>query len=85
MLYNLAERDGVQLPAELTPGQSVLTVPIEIAPATCASHVIAETKKPFTFPLWLSLDGAEPLYSEIPTSDAQRAPLYGVLVAVCDL
>jgi len=85
MLYDLVERDGIELPLELAPEQSVLTVPIEIAPATCATHVIAETKKPFTFPLWLSLDGAEPLYSEIPTTAAQRAPLSGVLVEVCDL
>lgn len=85
MLYDLVERDGIELPVVLAPDQSMLTVPIQIAPATCAPHVIAETKKPFTFPLWLSFDGAERQYSEIPTSAAQRELLPGVLVEVCDL
>lgn len=85
MLYDLEEREGVRLPVDMAPQQAVLTVPIDIAPATCETHVIAETKKPFTFPLWLSLAGAEPQYSEIPTSEAQRESFYGLLVEVCDL
>lgn len=75
-----------QLPATLAADESVLAVPIEVSPATCAAHVIAETKKPFVFPLWVSLNEQdEPVFSEIPLSTPQRDLLYSSLKLVCGL
>lgn len=85
VLYVVAPQHGTTLPVDLGAEESSLTVPIEVAPATCAAHVIAETKKPFVFPLWLSLGGTEPVFSEIPVSTTQRDLLYGSLSVVCDL
>ncbi len=85
MLYDVVPGEGAQLPLILAADQVRLAVPIEVSPATCAAHVIAETKKPFVFPLWVSLnEEEEPVFSEIPMSPPQQDLLYGSLLVVCN-
>jgi hypothetical protein len=38
----------------------------------CTPHALAEIKKPYVFPAWLSLDGGPPLYTELKITDAER-------------
>ncbi|MBA3524222.1 MAG: hypothetical protein H0T85_06665 [Geodermatophilaceae bacterium] len=85
VLYELAPRAGTTLPQALVPGETTLDIPLEVSPASCEAHIIAETKKPFVFPVFLALDGGEPVFSLIPVSDAQRELLYDSLIVTCGL
>lgn len=85
VLYDVVPQQGTALPVVLAATASSVAMPIQVSPATCAAHVIAETKKPFVYPLWLSLDGAEPVFSEIPVTTSQRDVLYRSLLVACEL
>ncbi|GAB3857783.1 hypothetical protein ACFPIJ_18490 [Dactylosporangium cerinum] len=58
--------------AVLNPGQQEITVPIVVDGERCTPHALAEIKKPYVFPAWLSLDGGPPLYTELKITDAER-------------
>jgi len=52
-------------PRTLDPGASSVSVPAIISVGRCDSHVFAESKKTFVFPLYLAVGDAEPAYVEI--------------------
>lgn len=85
VLYDVAPLGDTLLPTTLEADRTEVSLPVEVFPATCDAHVIAETKKPFVFPLWISVDAAEPVFTEIPVSAEQRDLLYASLILVCDL
>ncbi len=58
--------------AVLAPGQSEVAVPVVVDGERCTPHALAEIKKPYVFPAWLSLDGGPPLYTELQITDAER-------------
>ncbi|MGI8531885.1 MAG: hypothetical protein ACR2KN_02680 [Geodermatophilaceae bacterium] len=74
---------GTDLPVELAASDTDLAVPIRIRQATCDPHYLAEVKTPFQFPLWLSFDGGDKQYSEIPVTTQQKDFLQGYLGDVC--
>lgn len=76
---------GLAFPVELASADDVVSLPVELSPRTCEAHTIAETKQPFLFPLFISFDGAEASYSEIPVSQDQRDLLFGSVQEVCGL
>ncbi len=85
VLYDVVPQPGTSLPVTLADDQTAVALPLEVSPATCAAHVIAETKKPFVFPLWVTVGSAEPVFTEIPVSAAQRDLLYASLTVACGL
>ncbi|MCW2582629.1 MAG: hypothetical protein JWQ53_1419 [Klenkia sp.] len=68
------------LPATL--GDDELVLPLRITLATCESHVLAEAKKPFAFPLRVQVGETEAV-PDLPLSDAQRAQLQELVDRVC--
>ncbi|MEJ7704080.1 MAG: hypothetical protein WKF47_10575 [Geodermatophilaceae bacterium] len=84
-LYDAVLADGVSLPAGNGAEHRALSIPLSIRPATCATHVLAEIKQPYVFPVWIGLDGADPLRIEIPVTQQQRDVIFAMLIVVCDL
>jgi hypothetical protein len=74
---------GRHLPATLRPGDDRLRLPLTVTPASCDPHVLAETKKPFVFPLSVAVDGADPVPVDLPVDDAQKALLQHLVDRVC--
>jgi hypothetical protein len=58
--------------AVLQSGQNEVTIPVVVDGERCTPHALAEIKKPYVFPAWLSLDGGPPLYTELKITDAER-------------
>lgn len=73
----------VTLPARLEAGVASLDVPVDVRPATCAPHRIADAKQPFLFPLFLSLGGAPAREVDLPTTGSQQAALHDLTVTIC--
>jgi hypothetical protein len=71
------------LPATLRPGDDRLRLPLTVTPASCDPHVLAETKKPFVFPLRVSVAGAAPVPVDLPVDDAQEPMLQHLVDRVC--
>lgn len=59
----------------LAVGQGELRLPVRFAVATCDGHAIRESKKPYAFLLYLSVDGADPIATTLPVGDAERDAL----------
>lgn len=84
-LYDVLPVDGTTLPVGNGAERPALTVPLTIGPATCMTHVLAEIKQPYVYPVWIGLDGADPVRIEIPVTPAQRDVIAAMLVVACDL
>lgn len=80
----LQVRPRSDLPATLAAGEDRLEVPVSFRQATCDPHYIADTKQPVLFPLWLSFDGEEQVYTTIPVTAESSALLIGFLGDVCN-
>lgn len=74
---------GVDLPRTLPAGADELALPVAFGPATCDPHVLAETKKPFVFPLSVVVGDAGPVPVDLPLDDAQRGRLQALVDRVC--
>lgn len=85
VLYDVLPAQGTTLPVANGPEEPALTLPLTIGPATCMTHVLAEIKQPFVYPVWIGVDGAEPVRLEIPVAQPQRDLIYAMLVVACDL
>jgi hypothetical protein len=72
-----------QLPVELAAGEADLRVPVTFTPASCDPHVLAETKKPFVFPLDVSVGGTAEVPVDLPLDDAQKGQLAAMVERVC--
>jgi hypothetical protein len=84
LLAVLPQPRGEQTPKPygvLKPGVNELDIPVVVDGERCTPHVLAEIKKPYVFPAFVSLDGGEPLYTELKITDAERAAFKPVIDA----
>ena len=71
------------LPLELGPGEERATAEVAFTAASCEPHVLADTKQPFVFPLWVAVGDAEPVPVPLPVDTGQQALLQDLLARVC--
>jgi hypothetical protein len=74
---------GEELPVELTGDQDELSTPLVFTSATCDPHALAETKKPYVFPLEVTVGDGEPVVMDLPVDDDLRAGLERLVNRVC--
>ncbi|MET7398658.1 hypothetical protein ABZS66_34730 [Dactylosporangium sp. NPDC005572] len=65
----------------LKPGEDELRIPIVVDGERCTPHALAEIKKPYVFPAFVSLDGGAPLYTELKITDLEVAAFKAVIDA----
>jgi hypothetical protein len=82
VMYRLAYRTATPL-AEVTADAPVATLPFVASPLRCDLHAFAEVKKPFEFPVRVSLDGGKQLYTTVPVDDDDRKALDTMLRRNC--
>jgi hypothetical protein len=82
VMYRLAYRTANPL-AEVTAAAPVATLPFTASPLRCDLHAFAEVKKPFEFPVRVSLDGGRQLYTTVPVDDDDRKALDTMLRRNC--
>ncbi|BEL02274.1 hypothetical protein Q0Z83_004650 [Actinoplanes sichuanensis] len=82
VMYRLAYRTADPL-AEVTAAAPVATLPFTASPLRCDLHAFAEVKKPFEFPVRVSLDGGKQLYTTVPVDDDDRQALDTMLRRNC--
>jgi hypothetical protein len=71
------------LPLELAGDAEDASTPVAFTLASCDPHVLSETKKPYVFPLAVTLgDGAE-VALDLPLDDAVRGQLDALVQRVC--
>jgi hypothetical protein len=71
------------LPLALRPGEERATAGVSFTAASCEPHVLADTKQPFVFPLWIGVGDAEPVPVPLSVEPAQQALLWDLLGRVC--
>ena len=71
------------LPLELRAEEEVASAPVVFTPATCDPHVLAETKKPYVFPLFVAVGDADPVAVDLPLDQASRDRLAALVQRVC--
>lgn len=71
------------LPLELRPGEERATAGVSFTAASCEPHVLADTKQPFVFPLWIRVGDAEPVPVPLSVDPSQQALLWDLLGRVC--
>lgn len=79
VLYGLT----APLPMTLAPDADSIIVPVDIAAATCAAHAIADSKKPFVFPVFLAFGANDPVYARIPMPQSAQQHLIAFQTRVC--
>jgi hypothetical protein len=72
-----------ELPAELPADEDELATPLVFTSATCDPHALAETKKPYVFPLEVTVGDGEPVVLDLPVDDELRARLEALVDRVC--
>jgi hypothetical protein len=80
VVLNIAVED---LPLELGPGEERASAEVVFTSASCEPHVLADTKQPFVFPLWVAVGEAEPVPVPLPVDEAQKVVLQQLLERVC--
>lgn len=70
------------LPTTLEPTARTLDVPLTITMASCSGHVIGETKQPYLFPSFVTVDGRT-AEVDLPTTAAQQAQLQQLVRTGC--
>jgi hypothetical protein len=71
------------LPLDLGPGIRQVSTPVSFEPATCEPHVLAETKKPHTFPMTVVVGEEDPAVVDLPVSEALRNELVALVDRIC--
>lgn len=74
---------SAELPVELADGRRVVSTPVTFAPATCEPHVLAETKKPYVFPLAVVVGKQEAVVLYLPLDEVARGLLDALVQRVC--
>ena len=72
-----------ELPAEMATDDDELSTPVVFTSATCDPHALAETKKPYVFPLQVTVGAGEPVILDLPVDDELRSRLEGLVDRVC--
>jgi hypothetical protein len=81
----LLEADAPDLPAELAAEDDGLRVPVSFTPASCDPHVLAETKKPYVFPLVVTVGEADEVPVDLPLDQGAKDQLAALVDRVCEL
>ncbi|TFV92230.1 hypothetical protein E4P40_03230 [Blastococcus sp. CT_GayMR20] len=71
------------LPLELDGDAEAASVPVSFTPASCDPHVLAETKKPYVFPLALTVGDDDEVVVNLPIDETLRARLTALVQRVC--
>jgi hypothetical protein len=79
----LIEAVAENLPLELEAGRRSVATAVSFTPATCDPHVLAETKKPYVFPLTVQVGDGEPVPMDLPLDQAALDHLAGLVQRVC--
>jgi hypothetical protein len=82
VMYRLTYRQATPL-AEVTAAAPAAALPFVASPLRCDLHAFAEVKKPFEFPVRVSLDGGSRLYTTVPVDDDDRTALDTMLRRNC--
>ncbi|GIE36507.1 hypothetical protein Ait01nite_095520 [Actinoplanes italicus] len=82
VMYRLAYQRATPL-AEVTAAAPVATLPFVASPLRCDLHAFAEVKKPFEFPVRVSLDGGKQLYTTVPVDEDDKKALDTMLRRNC--
>jgi hypothetical protein len=72
-----------ELPVTLAPGDQQLRLPVTFDAERCDPHALGETKKPFVFPLTVSVGDGSAVAVDLPIDEADRAQLSDLLDRVC--
>lgn len=71
------------LPRTLQSDDDSLVIPLTITTASCEAHVIADSKKPFVFPIYLAFGDEKPVYARIPVPTDIQKQLVAYQGAAC--
>ena len=71
------------LPRTLQSDSDSLAVPLTITTASCEAHAIADSKKPFVFPIYLAFGDEKPVYARIPVPNETQKQLVAYQGAAC--
>jgi hypothetical protein len=71
------------LPVQMAGEEDELSTPVVFTSASCDPHVLAETKKPYVFPLEVLVGDGEPVVLNLPVDDELRARLAALVDRVC--
>lgn len=74
VIFGMEPMRSEELPLTLAAGADGASINVVFEASRCDDHAFAESKKTFVFPVWLSVDGAEPVYYELrPEPDLKQA------------
>ena len=71
------------LPLELARDRDAATTTVSFTPATCDPHVLSETKKPYVFPLSVTVGDDDPVAVDLPLDQPARDALAAMVQRVC--
>jgi hypothetical protein len=71
------------LPTEMAGDDDERSTPVTFTSATCDPHALAETKKPYVFPLEVTVGDDEPVVMDLPVDDELRTRLVALVDRVC--
>jgi hypothetical protein len=79
----LLEAAAEDLPLELAGDEGTASTPVTFTPATCDPHVLSETKKPYVFPLAVTVDDGDEVHVDLPLDQAAKELLAALVQRVC--
>jgi hypothetical protein len=79
----LLEANAPDLPVELGGDDDTAAVPVSFTPASCDPHVLAETKKPYVFPLVVQVGKGDEVPVDLPLDQAAKDQLAALVDRVC--
>jgi hypothetical protein len=71
------------LPLDLDGDEDSASAPVSFTPASCDPHVLAETKKPYVFPLAVTVGDDDEVPVDLPLDQAARDQLAALVQRVC--
>lgn len=72
-----------RLPLELAPGAGTAEAPVVVRAVRCDPHALIESKRTFTFPVFVALGDAEPLSLSVTADERGRAAMDEALRERC--
>jgi hypothetical protein len=79
----LLQANAPGLPLELAGDEETAQAAVTFVPANCEPHVLSETKKPFVFPLTVTVGGGDEVPVDLPVDPSVRDQLTALVQRVC--
>ncbi|TFV86474.1 hypothetical protein [Blastococcus sp. CT_GayMR16] len=79
----LLQANAPGLPLELGGDEQVASAAVTFVPANCEPHVLSETKKPFVFPLSVTVGSGDEVPVDLPIEEPVRDQLTALVQRVC--